>query len=255
MVSMKSYKAYLFDFDRTLAESRSPISDEMAALLCRLMSTGAYVSIISGSEFDVLKRCAWDRLPCRDTFGSRFFLQPTTGARMFKFDSGEAAEAYAYLFTKDEEERVLAELKALVEKYPDIFPQETEGPRFDMRGTQITLAALGRDAKNEHKYAWDPDRSKRNALVAEVAPRLKGFAVGSGGSTSIDVTREGVDKAFGIFEFLKHTGLTVEDILFVGDSLEEGGTDYPAKTTGADTLAVTGPTDLLQKFQQLLTNV
>jgi FMN phosphatase YigB (HAD superfamily) len=66
--------------------------------------------------------------------------------------------------------------------------------------------------------------------------------------------REGVDKAFGIYEFLKHTGLAVEDILFVGDSLEEGGTDYPAKKTGADTLAVTSPDDLLQKFAHLLTN-
>lgn len=111
------------------------------------------------------------------------------------------------------------------------------------------------DALNDRKYAWDPDRSKRNALVAELAPRLPGFAVGSGGSTSIDVTRAGVDKAFGIYEFLKHTGLTVDTILFVGDSLEEGGTDYPAKTTGADTLAVTGPDDLLTQFKKLLTNV
>jgi hypothetical protein len=219
------------------------------------MNTRAYVSIISGSEFDVLKRCAWDRLPCKEVSGKQFFLQPTTGARMFRFEGGKAEEAYAYLFTKEEEERVLSELTALVERHPDVFPRDIEGPRFDLRGTQITLAALGRDAQNDRKYAWDPDRSKRNALVAELAPRLPGFAVGSGGSTSIDVTRAGVDKAFGIYEFLKHTGLTVDTILFVGDSLEEGGTDYPAKTTGADTLAVTGPDDLLTQFKKLLTNV
>ncbi len=249
---MLPYKAYLFDFDRTLAESRSPISEEMAGLLCTLLEKGALVSVISGSELDVLKRCAWDRLPCGSNYASQFFLQPTTGARMVTFVDNQPQEVYAHLLTEGEEALIVRELEALVQRHPNFFGDVTAGPRIDVRGTQVTLAALGRDAATQEKYAWDPDRSKRNVLVAELIPRLPGFAVGSGGSTSIDITRAGVDKAFGIREFLLHTNLTVADILFVGDSLEEGGTDYPAKTTGANTLAVTGPENLLEQREKLL---
>jgi hydroxymethylpyrimidine pyrophosphatase-like HAD family hydrolase len=64
--------------------------------------------------------------------------------------------------------------------------------------------------------------------------------VRSGGSTSIDITRQGIDKAYGMRKLANLTGIPVERMLFVGDRLDEGGNDYPVKAMGVRTYAVGG---------------
>ena len=59
-----------------------------------------------------------------------------------------------------------------------------------------------------------------------------------GGSTSVDVTREGVDKGYGIGRLIEANGSDVNAILFVGDALYPGGNDEPVKRTGVRTIAV-----------------
>src|SRR3546814_9764419 len=60
------------------------------------------------------------------------------------------------------------------------------------------LSALGQQAPLDAKEQWDPDFAKRKAIQAELIQRLPGFSIKMGGTTSIDVTREGVDKAYGL---------------------------------------------------------
>lgn len=54
----------------------------------------------------------------------------------------------------------------------------------------------------------------------------------------MDITRKGVDKAYGIAELATHTGIEIADMLFIGDRLDPGGNDYPVKRLGIDTHAV-----------------
>ena len=49
----------------------------------------------------------------------------------------------------------------------------------------------------------------------------------------------GVDKAYGMTKLIEALSIAKEDILFIGDKLEEGGNDYPVKAMGIDSLAVT----------------
>ena len=60
----------------------------------------------------------------------------------------------------------------------------------------------------------------------------------SGGSTSIDVTRKGIDKAYGMRKLIDFLELRLDEVLFVGDRLDEGGNDYPVKAMGIETVAV-----------------
>src|SRR3546814_2141426 len=62
-----------------------------------------------------------------------------------------------------------------------------------------------------------------------------------GGATSIDVTREGVDKAYGLTKLQGASGISLDAMLFVGDAIFPGGNDYPAKTLGLDTVSVRDP--------------
>ena len=62
-----------------------------------------------------------------------------------------------------------------------------------------------------------------------------------GGTTSIDITRRGVNKAYGIHKLEQYLKIPIDRMVFVGDALFYGGNDYPAKTTGVDCISVTGP--------------
>src|SRR3546814_15480572 len=64
-----------------------------------------------------------------------------------------------------------------------------------------------------------------------------------GGATSVDVTHEGVDKAWGLRRLAEHSGVAQEDMLFIGDAIFPGGNDYPAQAMGLDTVCVRDPAD------------
>src|SRR3546814_19656911 len=62
-----------------------------------------------------------------------------------------------------------------------------------------------------------------------------------GGATSIDVTREGADQAYGLTKLQGASGISLDAMLFVGDAIFPGGNDYPAKMLGLDTVSVRDP--------------
>ncbi|HEU4831011.1 MAG TPA: hypothetical protein VFS65_02475, partial [Candidatus Saccharimonadales bacterium] len=51
-------------------------------------------------------------------------------------------------------------------------------------------------------------------------------------------TRIGIDKAYGMQKLIDELDINKENILFVGDKLQEGGNDYPVKAMGVDTIEV-----------------
>ena len=79
-----------------------------------------------------------------------------------------------------------------------------------------------------------------------------GVEVRSGGSTSIDVTERGVDKAFGMRELSRSTGIALDEMLFIGDRLDPDGNDYPVLELGVTCHAVTGWRDTAAYLAELL---
>jgi phosphomannomutase len=59
-----------------------------------------------------------------------------------------------------------------------------------------------------------------------------------GGTTSIDVTRLGMDKAYGIRKLREILGIELKEMLFAGDALFPGGNDYPVKEAGVVSIQV-----------------
>ena len=126
------------------------------------------------------------------------------------------------------------------------------GEYIELRGTQVTLSALGQQAPIEKKKAWDPTHEKRRALQAAIAPLLPGYDVKVGGATSIDVTKQGVNKAYGIRQFSERYDIPVSDMLYVGDELAPGGNDSVALETGIAARAVKDPDDTKALIEELL---
>ena len=69
-------------------------------------------------------------------------------------------------------------------------------------------------------------------------PMLPGFAVRVGRSTSVDITREGVDKAYGMRQLAQVAGIATADMIFLGDAIYPGGNDDAVRAAGIDTIAV-----------------
>ena len=119
-------------------------------------------------------------------------------------------------------------------------------------GSQVTLSALGQQAPLDAKAAWDPDFARRRKIKAVLDRLIPEFSVRMGGQTSIDVTRHGIDKAFGLRKLRDLLGIALTDMLFVGDALFVGGNDHPAKEAGVLSIQVRDPDETKRVIETLL---
>lgn len=229
-----------FDLDDTLAPSKSPLDPRMAALLAELLEV-AEVCVISGGQFAQFRDQVIARLPEGLPAGAleRLHLMPTCGTQYYRWDGAAWARQYAEDLADDEKAAALAAVQEEARRL-GYWEAETWGPILEDRGSQITFSALGQAAPVDAKKAWDPTGEKKSALRAAVQERLPGLEVRSGGSTSVDITRRGIDKAYGMTRLAELTGIPFEQMLFVGDRLDPDGNDFPVIALGVPTRAVDG---------------
>jgi HAD superfamily hydrolase (TIGR01484 family) len=190
---------------------------------------------MSGGDWPQFEAQLVKKLPL-DADLSKLFLLPTSGTKLYRYDKGWQL-IYADMFDDGERKRILHALdKAVVEA--GLSQDRAWGEKIEDRGSQITFSGLGQDAPLDAKQAWDPDFAKRKRMQGILAPLLPDFAVRVGGSTSIDITRQGVDKASGMKRLAGIAGIPTDAFLFMGDAVYPGGNDYPVKEAGIDTIAV-----------------
>jgi HAD superfamily hydrolase (TIGR01484 family) len=239
----------VFDLDGTLAESKSPLDAEMAALVGRLLAV-VRVAVISGGAWPQFQTQVLGRLADDDGLDNLSLL-PTCGTRFYRRDGRAWQSVYAEDFSPEDGRRIVAALNLALDQ-SGFRPAQSWGDIIEDRGSQITLSALGQEAPLEAKKAWDPDFKKRERIKAMLEPVLPGFSINLGGATSIDVTRPGIDKAYGIAKLHEILGIPIADMVFVGDALFPGGNDYPAKRAGVLSIAVRDPHETKRVIEAIL---
>lgn len=245
-------KILAFDLDDTLAVTKSPISDRMAEILGHLLERFD-VCVISGARFEQFQIQIVEQADFSPMQLRRLHLMPTCGTRYYRYNEThkEWELQYAEDLTAEEKQRI-AEALERGAKELGYWEENPAGDIIDDRESQITFSALGQKAKAEDKYAWDPDGMKKKALRDFVAKELPEFEVRAGGTTSIDVTKPGIDKAYGMQKLVDLLDISREDILYFGDSLKEGGNDYPVKAMGIDSLEVSEWEDTAARLEAIL---
>ncbi|HVF92913.1 MAG TPA: HAD-IIB family hydrolase [Sphingomonas sp.] len=231
-----------FDLDGTLAESKQPLKEPMGEALADLLQV-AHVAVISGGDWPQFDKQVASRLPARADW-SKLWLMPTTGTKLFRFRDGGWATVYAELFDDALKAKILSAFDEALAA-TGFTPEQTWGERIEDRGSQITFSALGQQAPLDAKEHWDPDFAKRKVIQADLRTRLPGLSINMGGATSIDITREGVDKAYGLKKLRDESGIALDAMMFIGDAIFPGGNDYPAKELGLDTVRVRDPEETL----------
>jgi phosphomannomutase len=240
-----------FDLDDTLAPSKSAIDPRIGALLIALAER-VEVAIISGGQLEQFRAQVVDRLPEApvETL-SRIHLLPTCGTQYYRIHEGRIVTVYAHALSDDEKSRAVAAVEGEARRL-NLWEAETWGDILEDRGSQITFSALGQRAPLNAKMAWDPTGAKKNSLREAVAAKIPDLEVRSGGSTSVDITHRGIDKAYGMRQLAEQTGIPLADMLFVGDRLDPDGNDYPVLALGVPCHAVEGWEDTADYLDALL---
>jgi phosphomannomutase len=230
-------KLIVFDLDGTLAESKAPVDTEMAGLLKTLLSV-VKVAVISGGGWPQFEKQVLGQLP-HDAVLKNLSLLPTCGTKFYQY-SGDWTKLYSEDFTSREKTKITASLNtALAES--GVKVDRTWGEAIEDRGSQITYSALGQQAPLEEKEKWDPDFAKRKKITALVDKLIPEFSIRMGGATSIDITKPGIDKAYGISKLRDVLNITLQEMIFIGDAIFPGGNDYPPKQAGVFSVCVQGP--------------
>ena len=238
MPAHRTKRLIVFDLDKTLTLSKQPVDDEMAALLRRLLETKK-VAVISGGSFKQFQIQFVPKL----TSGrlERLFLFPTCGSAFYRHGTGGWESVYLEKLTAAEKKRIYDAFERMFSKAGFRKPETIYGELIEDRETQITFGAHGSTAPLAIKSVLDPDRKKRLAMIAVLERLIPEFEIRTGGTSSIDVTRKGIDKGYGILQMEKHLGIPRSEMVFVGDDLGPGGNDAPVIATGVEVIAVTNP--------------
>lgn len=253
-----SKKLIVFDLDGTLTPSKSKIDAVMGGLLAHLLAKNK-VAIIGGGKYALFKTQLLAEFKCPKDLLKNLFLFPTTSTSFYRYRDGWE-KIYALELSKAERARIKSAFNEAFKIIGYKKPEKTYGRVIEDRRTQVTFSALGQDVAKvldekgvELKKKWRDENTPLKLKLAKVLQKLlPKFEVRAAGYTSVDVTRKGIDKAYGLRQIEKHLGVKIKDMLFVGDAIFPGGNDYAAVRTGVDYVKVGGPEEAKKVIKFLL---
>ncbi|KKU15058.1 hypothetical protein A3A20_02860 [Candidatus Wolfebacteria bacterium RIFCSPLOWO2_01_FULL_45_19] len=262
MRNFKDKQLIIFDLDGTLTKSKSTMDAEMSRLICDLLGEKP-IAIIGGGKYELFQKQFLSKLHCSKELLKRLYLFPTTSTVFYRYEKNKWGRIYAHNLTSAQRRKIIGAFEKVFHELNYKPSHKIYGKTIEDRGSQITFSALGQNIVGKIgergarlKEEW---KRKNQALKMKIVKRLQGtlpdFEVRAAGYTSIDVTRKGIDKAYGIMQIQKHLKMPIKNMLFVGDALYPGGNDYAARRTGIKCVQVSGPRQTKKLIRHLTSNI
>lgn len=247
VLKMKNKKLLIFDMDDTLTKSKSDISQEMMDLLNKILHCfSVNIAIVSGCAYEQFEQQFLKHIGDSD----RYYLMPASGAELYEYSAPRWNKVYSHNLLLSEKARIHNTFEFAISHYNALVEINAfDGPEIDLetklygeygedRNGQITFSLLGQQAPLAMKKTFDPDYKIRNCIAEFMIEAMPEYEITVGGTTSIDVTKKGINKAFGVKRVIEHLGLRIDEVVFMGDALFEGGNDYPVKEMGVECIRV-----------------
>ena len=255
---LKNKDLIVFDLDGTLAPTKAPMDGEMAKLVQRLLQAKK-VAIIGGGKYQLFQHQFLNELKVPKELLVNLSLFPVTATTYLHYRGGWK-KVYAHNLTKDEVKKIMEAFKKVFKEINYAAPKKIYGKAIENRGSQVTFSALGQDVVKvlgkkgiELKNKW---RDKNTPLKLKIAKHLKKYLsdleVHAAGHTSIDITKKGIDKAYGLHQIEKYLHVPIKRMLFVGDAIFPGGNDYAVVKTGVDYFPVKDPQETKKIIRHIL---
>jgi HAD superfamily hydrolase (TIGR01484 family) len=234
----------------------------MSGLLCDLLDRKP-VAVIGGGKYDLFRKQLISKLRCPVERLRRLYLFPTTSTAFYRYEKSGWRRVYVHNLTLAQRRRIFRAFKKILREVGYTPPLKVYGKIIEDRGTQVTFSALGQDVVKVLgergvllKKEW---KRKNTPLKLKIARRLQkelpDLEVRAAGYTSIDVTRKGIDKAYGIRQIQKYLKVPIRDMIFIGDALYPGGNDYAARRTGVKYVQVSGPKEVKKLIRFIIGNI
>lgn len=233
-------KAIIFDLDDTLAESFQPPSEDRLESLLKLLSHMP-LAIMTGAGFKRMDSQFLPKIASSVSAKERFYLFPNSAAQCLRPTDDGWHMVYNFALTEEERGRIKKTIHETMETHALLKDIPFYGERLFDREAEVAYTPVGIAAPLEYKNSWDPGGAKRRDLFDTLRQTLPDFEVLLGGKTTIDITRKGVNKAYGVGWLSKHLNIPAEEMLYVGDAFHEGGNDRVVIPTGINTRPVAGP--------------
>ncbi|MDQ3018278.1 MAG: HAD-IIB family hydrolase [bacterium] len=252
-------KLIVFDLDGTLARTKTYMDEEMTELVTQLLQVKK-VAIIGGGKYALFKHQFLQPLKGVKRLMGHLYLFPTTATAFYRYQSGWK-NVYLIELTKEERKQIKSTFEIVFQEIGYEHPEKVYGKVIEDRGTQVTFSALGQEVVAvlgkkgvEMKEEWVKHNKPLKMKIARLMQKyLPNLAVRAAGHTSVDVTKKGIDKAFGLKQIEKHLKIKIKDMVFIGDGIFPGGNDYAITTTAVDYIPVKDPEDTKKIIRHILT--
>ena len=244
---LESKKLIVFDLDGTLVWTKSPMEKQMTALIKRLLGIKK-VAIIGGGKYEVFQELFLKQLGHSERLFKNLFLFPTTATSFYLYRHGWK-RIYFHTLTKQQRDNIKKTFERVFDEIGYTHPRKVYGEIIEDRKTQVTFSVYGQDLVKVLgrkgvllKERWKREHTDTKTKIARLmAKYLPDFEVHAAGFTSVDVTKKGIDKAYGLEQIKKQLHIKLKDMVFVGDAIFPGGNDYAVVRTGVDYIQVPNP--------------
>jgi phosphomannomutase len=258
LTNLKPKELIVFDLDGTLAPTKARMDNEMAELVERLLMTKK-VAIIGGGKYELFKYQFLDKLDIPKELYKNLSLFPVTSTTYLRYNNGWK-KVYAHNLTNTEINKIYASIKSVLKDINYREPDKTYGKVIENRGSQVTFSALGQDVVKilgkkgiELKNKWrDENTSVKLKIAKQLQKYLPDLEVHAAGHTSIDITKKGIDKGYGLRQIEKYLHVPISKMLFIGDAIFKGGNDHAVTKTPVDYIQVKGPEETKKIIKFLL---
>ena len=116
----------------------------------------------------------------------------------------------------------------------------------------VTFPLIGTKAKQQDKLSFDPDRSKRRKIYADVMDTFADYCVFVGGSSSFDMAPKPYNKYHALDLYCQEHGLKHENVVYIGDDYGLGGNDESVYLSDFPYITIDDYRDFPEKMNMLL---
>ena len=237
----KDIKVIAMDLDGTLTQHKTPLSPEHRAILTALSKKYKLLMVGAGQVMRIFNQLEKFPLDIIGNYGMQYGVyNPET----------KNIDLIRDITAPCNQQEMIEKVNALRERF-GYTTYAGETVEFHPSGC-VTFPVLGTKAKQEDKLAFDPDRSKRRKIYAEVVDTFSDYRVFVGGSSSFDMAPKPYDKYYALDLYCRENGFSHEEVVYIGDDYGLGGNDESVYKSDFPYITIDNYLDFPEKVAALL---